>query len=326
MQTQHPNCSRWGQSSVVALVVLLVCTALAATDEPPLKLERKIALKGPAGRLDHLAIDAQNARIFVANMANNSLDIVDLRTAKLLKQVPDQKHIQGVAFDHDLNRIFVGNGEPGECNVFDGKDYRLLKSIPLNDADNVRYDARTKRVYVAHAEQKLAVIDAKNLALLADISLPGPPEAFQLERSRHRLFLNSPSPSQVVAIDTDSNEVTGRYSLALAGSNYPLAIDESSHRVFVGCRREPMVVVLDSESGKEVSGVTIPADTDDIFFDAHRKQLYISCGEGFIAVVKQVDPDHYELSNRIPTVKGARTSLFDSETDRLYLVVPRQQD
>jgi DNA-binding beta-propeller fold protein YncE len=313
---------------VAALVVIALSgAALSATaDEPPLSIERTIVLKGPTGRLDHLAIDAAGGRLFVANMANNSLDVVDLRSAKLLKQIPEQNHIQGVAFARDLNRIFVGNGERGECNAFDGHDYKLLKSIPLGDADNVRYEGRTSRVYVAHAEKKLAVIDAKSLTLLADISLPGAPEAFQLERSRPQIFLNTPSPSQVVAIDTDNNKVAGRYALSLAGSNYPLAIDESSHRIFVGCRREPMLVVLDSESGKEVTATTIPADTDDIFFDGRRKRLYVSCGEGSIAVVKQIDPDHYQLSNKIPTAKGARTCLFDPETDRLYLVVPRQQD
>ena len=36
------------------------------------------------------------------------------------------------------------------------------------------------------------------------------------------------------------------------------------------------------------------------------------------------DPDHYELMERVATVKGARTCLFDPGAGRLYLVVPRQ--
>ena len=32
----------------------------------------------------------------------------------------------------------------------------------------------------------------------------------------------------------------------------------------------------------------------------------------------------YELLEKVATVKGARTSLLDAETGRLYLAVPRQ--
>src|SRR5262245_56390609 len=105
----------------------------------------KIELRGPPGRLDHLALDVRGQRLFIANMANSSLDIVDLRGSKLLRQIPDQKDIQGIAYAADLDRIFVGNGA-GSCNVFDGRNYRLLKSFELLGADNVRYQPETGHV------------------------------------------------------------------------------------------------------------------------------------------------------------------------------------
>ena len=293
-------------------------------DNPALELVQTIPLKGPAGRLDHLALDKEHGRLFVANMANSSLDIVDLKAGKLLRQIPGQHKIQGVAYAADLDRIFVGNGEDGVCNVFDGKSYDLIKSIRLDDADNVRFDPSKSRVYVTHAEKSLAVIDAKSLEIVADIKLPGDPEAFQLETGRPRLYLNVPSPSQVVVVDTDKQEVVARYPLRQARANFPLALDEGNHRILVGCRDKPKVIVLDSETGKEVAAVAIPGDTDDLFYDRQRKRVYVSCGEGFLAVIRQIDADHYELSQKIPTAKLARTCLWDAATDRLYVVLPRQ--
>jgi hypothetical protein len=70
--------------------------------------------------------------------------------------------------------------------------------------------------------------------------------------------------------------------------------------------------------------VPIPADTDDLFYDAVRKRIYASCGEGYIAVIRQIDSDHYESLEKLPTIKDARTSYFEPETGRLYLAVPRQ--
>jgi DNA-binding beta-propeller fold protein YncE len=306
------------------VAVAAVGAAWAAAEEPPLRRVQTIALKGPAGRLDHLALDAARGRLFVANMANASLDVVDLKAGKVVRQVPGQQGIQGIAYAPGLDRVFVGLGTGGFCNVFDGADYKLLKAIKFaDDADNVRYNPATHLAYVAHAEKALAVIDAKSLEVRADIPLPGQAESFQLEKGRPRLYLNTPSPAQVNVIDTNKNEVVGHYPLPGAAANYPLALDEANRRLFVGCRKPPTMVVLDSESGTEVTAVPIPGDTDDLFYDG-RRRLYASCGEGFLAVIRVTDADHYELLQKVPTVKGARTCLFDAAAGRLYLLVPRQ--
>src|SRR5262249_55236561 len=197
---------------------------------------------------------------------------------KLLKQVAGQTGIQGVAYAADLDRVFVGLGGGGLCNAFDGADYRLLKTIKFtDDADNVRYDAARKLVFVAHAEKALGVIDAQTFALQADLKLPGTAEGFQIATGHPRLYLNVPSPSQVVVIDPDKKEIVGNYPVKMAVGGHPLALDEANKRIFVGCRKPAMVVVLDSDTGKEITGVAIPQDIDDLFYDAKRKRLYASC-------------------------------------------------
>jgi DNA-binding beta-propeller fold protein YncE len=294
-----------------------------ADEKPPLELAKKISLRGPAGRLDHLALDGNGSRLFVANMANSSLDVVDLKGGQLLRQIPDQKGIQGIAYAPESDRIFVGNGAGNSCNVFDGRDYSLLKSFTLPDTDNVRYAPRTQRVYAAHAEHSLTVIDAKSLEVLGTIKLPGAPEAFQLEKASPVMYLNTPSARSVVKIDMDRNEIARQFPIKRASANFPLAIDEAAHRLFIGCRKPPAIVVLDSESGKETTSVPIAEDIDDLFFDPNRHRLYASCGAGSIMVIRQGAPDRYEVVAEIPTKKGARTSLLDPDFKTLYLVAPR---
>jgi DNA-binding beta-propeller fold protein YncE len=312
-------------SALTACVLVTLGPSTTAAAEPTtLELLRTIPLKGAAGRLDHLAIDTQGNRLFIANLSNNSLDIVDLTGSKLLKQIPNQRKIQGVAYVRDLDRIFVGNGQDGVCNVFDGKSYDLLRSLKLDDADNVRYDPRSKQIYVAHAENALAVIDPKTMEVKATVKLPGPPEAFQVDPAQPRLYINIPNPGQVAVVDTEKNEVVKRFPLTLAHANYPLAFDAKGGRLFVGCRKKPMVVVLDAKTGKGVAGITIPGDIDDLFYDAKRERLYASCGEGVLAVLQRKAADRYEVVERIATGKLARTCLFDPGSGRLYVPVPRQ--
>jgi DNA-binding beta-propeller fold protein YncE len=316
--------------SLCLAAVATLTGLLLAQVAPAAELERvqTIVLKGKAGALDHLALDAKRDRLFLANKANNTLDIIDLKTGTLVAQKPNQTGVQGIAYAADLDRVYVALGSNGLCNVFDGNgdSYKILKTIKFqDDADNVRYDPKTHLVYVAHAEKALGVIDGRSLALKADIKLPGAAEGFQLETKRPRLYLNTPSPSLVVVIDTDKREIVTTYPVKLAGGGHPLALDEANRRIYVGCRMEPTLVVLDMETGKEVTGVAIPGGVDDLFLDAARKRLYASCGDGFVAVLKQVDADHVEVMEKIATAKGAKTSLYVPESGRLYLAVPRQE-
>jgi hypothetical protein len=310
------------QPGIVLAGMLLVSPAFAADS---LELVQTIVLKGKPGKLDHVAFDAKREHLFLANTVNGTLDIVDVKEGKLLKQLPGQTAIQGVAFAADLDKIFVGLGGGGLCNVFAGDNFRPLKTVKFaDDSDNVRYDPATHLTFVAHAEKALGVIDAKTFAVSPDIKLPGSAEGFQIETSRPRLYLIVPNPSQLVVIDTEKKSIVTTYPVKMASAGHPVALDEANKRVFVGCRNEPMVVVIDSETGKEIAGVPIPKDVDDLYYDAKRKKLYASCGEGFLTVIRQLSPDKYEVAEKIPTASGAKTSLFDAESNRFFLAVPRQ--
>jgi DNA-binding beta-propeller fold protein YncE len=310
----------------LAFIVTIIGPAGAFAADS-LELKQTIVLKGKPGGLDHLALDVKRDRLFLANKVNNSLDIVDLKAGKLLKQVGSQGGIQGIAYAADLDKVCVGLGSGGYCNIFDGKDYELLETIKFaDDADNVRYNPKTNTIYVAHAEKALGVINGKTYEKKADIALSGGAEGFELEKKRALLYLCVPSTNEMAVIDTDKNKVVKSYKIEKAEKPYTVALDEPNHRLFIGCRgKKPMIVVMDTETGKEIAGVDIPADIDDLVFDAKRKRLYAACGEGYLAVIKQTDADSYELLEKIATVKGAKTCTFNPETGRLYLGVPRQK-
>jgi hypothetical protein len=107
-------------------------------------------------------------------------------------------------------------------------------------------------------------------------------------------------------------------------ANLPMALDEADHRLFVGCRKPARLVVFDTASNKPVADLAISGDADDLFYDATRKHIYTSCGEGFIDIIRQTDRDHYETLAKIPTRAGARTSFFSSELNRFFLALPER--
>jgi DNA-binding beta-propeller fold protein YncE len=311
--------------SIAGLIALWFLAEIHAQEPKSMQRVQTIALKGKAGNLDHLAIDQKRQRLFIANKANNTLDIVDLAAGKLFKQISGQQAIQGLAYAPDLDRIYAGLGGKGLFNIFNGQTYALIGTHKFqDDSDNVRYDPQTRQVFVAHAENSLAVVDADSFAVKNDIKLPGDAEGFQVDGNR--LYVAIPTPSQVAVVDAQAGNVTQNYPIKAAETATPLVLDSANKRLFIGCRKPPTLVVMDAGSGKEVATVPIAGEVDDISFDPARKQLYVSCGEGVLFVIRQTDADHYEVTEKIATAPGAKTSLFVPETNRLFLAVPRQPD
>ena len=134
--------------------------------------------------------------------------------------------------------------------------------------------------------------------------------------------MNVPDARQVAVLDRSTKTVLATWPLNNLSANYPMAFIEAIHRILVATRKPAKLVAFDSSTGKIVSEVDCAGDADDLFYDSEQKLVYVSCGEGFIDVFAERDPDHYREVVRIPTVSGARTALWVPQLRQLFLAVP----
>jgi DNA-binding beta-propeller fold protein YncE len=203
----------------------------------------------------------------------------------------------------------------GKVYIYDGTSFELVTTIDFpGGADNLRYDAATKRVYVACGDDEqngaIAMIDATTNQRLDEVyKLGGEPESFQLEKNGPHIYVNVPPLKQIVEINRTTKEIK-RWPLQGIEENFPMALDEADHRLFVGSHVPPRLVVLDTATGRTVATLPSVQDMDDLYFDAGRKRVYMPGGEGFIDVFQMVDADHYRLLAKISTALGARTAGY----------------
>jgi YVTN family beta-propeller protein len=305
------------------LLLLLADSFCQTTSRKALSLNGSIPLAGVSGRIDHMAFDNKRQFIYVAALGNNSVEVVDMKTIKVVHSIKGLGEPQGIRYIPESNAIFIANGNTGECDVFDADSYKKIASIKLEgDADNVRNDPGNSKVYVGYGEGGIAIIDAKTFKQLADIKLPGHPESFQLDTAVGKLFVNVPDSKILATIDLTKNTVTNKWKIEIAAANFPMALDSKNHRLFIGCRNPAKLLVLDSDTGRTIDVINIDADTDDIFYDSLSKQIFVSCGSGYIDVIKQIDPGKYSAISRIESLSGARTSLFVPELNQLLIASP----
>jgi DNA-binding beta-propeller fold protein YncE len=292
--------------------------------QSPWSTTETIAMPDVGGRIDHLAVDLTNGRLFVAALGNDSVEVLDVRAGRWLRRLTGFKEPQGIAFAPERNIIAVANGGSGELDLVDGADFHVVKTVSLGgDADNVRYDPTTARLYVGYGAGALAAVELDGRRS-GDVKLAGHPESFQLEKNGPRIFVNVPDAHYIAVVDRTSMKLLATWPVTDAAANYPMALDEENHRLFIGCRRPATVLVYDTSSGKRVGSAPIVGDTDDLFYDAARKRLYVVGGEGFVDVLHQDDPDHLARLARVPSASGARTALFVPDQGRLYLAVPQR--
>jgi YVTN family beta-propeller protein len=287
-----------------------------------------IQLPNVSGRIDHMALDAQGGRLFVAALGNNTLEVINLKAGKVTDEIKGLKEPQGVVYVPEDNKLLVTNGDGDSVDIYDAQSLKLLNQVVLgDDPDNVRYDATTGYAYVGYGTgngSALGVVDVRTGTKVSDITLSGHPESFQLEDSGQRIFVNVPTAGHIAVVDRNKGSVVETWPLSNATENFPMALDEADQRLFVGTRSPAKLLVLDTETGKMITSLDSSGDADDIFYDMQNKRIYVSGGEGAISVFEQTDPANYSLRDKVDTAEGARTSLFMPDSGTLYVAVPHR--
>jgi DNA-binding beta-propeller fold protein YncE len=291
-----------------------------AADAPPLVVETKITLEDVHGRIDHLGVDLRRQRLYVAELGNDSVGVVDLKAGRVSQTLRGLKEPQGIGYEAQTDALYVANARDGSVRIYKGEDLAPLGSLDLGaDADNVRIDESTHRVWVGYGSGALAAIDPNSRRKVADIPLKEHPESFRLAPTGPEIYVNVPAAGEIAVVDRNAGKQVATWKTNDLRSNYPLALDDSG-QVLAVFRHPARLAVLRASDGQRLQALETCGDSDDLFVDAKRHRVYVTCGEGVIDVFSH-DAGGYRHAGRLTTSSGARTSLFVPELDRLYLAV-----
>lgn len=306
---------------LAAAAVMLPVGVAAQKADAPLELEAKIPLGAVSGRIDHLAVDLKRQQLFVAELGNDGLGVVNLAARKMRSTLFGLKEPQGIGYEPSTDTVYVANAGDGSVRLLWAEDLTSKGRIDLgDDADNVRIDAARNRVLVGYGKGALAVIDPKTRAKIGDIPLKAHPEGFQIDESSARAFVNVPDAREIEVVDLEKGQAVGAFPTHGHRANFPMALDRDAGRVVAVFRSPPRLLVLSTIDGTVVADLDTCGDADDVFVDAKRQRVYVSCGAGAVDVFEE-RAGKYQHLGRVPTMAGARTSLFVPEMDRLFVAV-----
>ena len=280
-------------SSLWITLLFAVLSAVSSKGQSSaLRLEKEIPLPGVEGRIDHFSADVPGQRLFVAALANGSVEVLDLQQGKRSTELQGLKEPQGLFYDPKAGRLYVATGGDGKLHIYDGKSLMEQATIKFgDDADNLRVDQQTGDIWVGYGNGGIGIVNSTG-ENVGSITLGSHPESFQFEQNGDRVYVNVPKQFGITVVDRKKRAVVAKWGIGGLFANFPMALDDFNKRLFVGCRLPARLVVLDTTSGRIVTSLRTVRDTDDIFYDPGRHLVYVIGGEGAVEVLRQHDPDH----------------------------------
>lgn len=341
-------------------VTLTLCAsgALAKPSVPRLPLVATILMNGVEGRFDHFAFDPKTNRLFVSGLESRTIGVVDLKRRRVAGYIAPVFEPQGLCFVPGANRLLVASRGDGTLRSFDATTFKEGPWLDLGrNADNVRFDAASKTVYVGSNGEpgagKLSAIDFKALLPRTqggevpeprspadlfplyqpnaarqmnpkfELDLPSHPESMQLDPARSQLFVNVPDEHIVARVKIGANgfQITKRFPVPYK-KNFPMAFDGASNRVFIASRIPPMLLAYNAATGEKQMEAPCVGDADDVYFDARAGRVIVIGGTPGAIDVFGFRDDSFALVSHTPTAPRARTGIYLPSLGLIVVAAP----
>jgi YVTN family beta-propeller protein len=269
------------------------------------------------GGWDYILADPLSDHLYVTH--GTQVNVLNKNTGDSIGVIPGTIGVHGVALVHSLNKGFTSNGRINNVFVFDLNTLQILDSIKTGEnPDAIFYDDYSKKVITCNGRSKnISIIDPATNKVVATIDVKGKPET-AVSDGEGKIFINNEDMSEIEVIDINAMKLTNSWPIGPGESPSGLSIDRKTKRLFAGCDNK-LLIVIDATNGKIVSTVPIGDGCDGTAFNASTNTAFSSNGEGTLTIIKEVSKDNFQVTNNLPTKRGARTISVDASTNTVYL-------
>src|SRR5213595_2019844 len=305
------------------LIFLLVTTmAVCAT----LKSISTIDLPGPTGkRFDYLTIDYDDHYLLSAHLAAGLLYVIDLRTNRVVKAIPDVPGAEGVEFVPELKKVYTSNAGDNTIGVIDLKQMTVVKKLPTEaKPDGSAYATPFHKLYVSDERGKAeAIVDVQQDKIIKILHFDSETGMPQYDPVARKIYVNLQDKNIFAVIDPATDEVVGRYPVGRCEGNHGMTLDPEHHRAFLACEGNDLMTVFNLDTNQPIAFLPMAGGPDVIKFDPGLKRIYVACSSGAISVFQMDDPNHYRKLEDFRVQKKVHSLAVDSETHRVY--APEQE-
>jgi YVTN family beta-propeller protein len=268
------------------------------------------------GGWDYIAVSPTTDNIYVSHATQ--VNILNKNTGDSVGVIPNTTGVHGIAFAPEFLKGFVSNGKLNTVTIFEMNINAVEGQVNVGEnPDAIMYDQYSKKVWVCNGHDKsLSVIDPANNNIVKTIELDGKPETAVADAGH--IYINIEDKNEIQVVNSATYTVEHTWKIGGGKSPSGLAIDVATKRLFAGCDNK-LLIVVNAENGKVVKELPIGEGCDGVAFDAGKKLVFSSNGEGTLSMIKEISANKFEVMKPVPTKKGARTIAIDQKTHKVYL-------
>lgn len=247
-----------------------------------------------AGGTHGIGISPENGRGYTDDGKAGTAVAFDLKTLKVVKQIPTAIDADGIIFDPASRDMFVINGESGSITVIDPKSNTAIGSLAIGAALEAGVADGHGKLFVDGVENHdIVVIDTLKRAVVAHWPMPDcvRPHGIAVDAQTHRVFATCVNKLMVV-VDGDSGANIA--TLPIGSGSDGAAFDPERKLVLSSNGEGTLSVIQEQDADHFVALETVATapSARTIAIDPKTGRLFIP-----VADIAKIDP---------PTTPGGR--------------------
>jgi DNA-binding beta-propeller fold protein YncE len=280
-----------------------------------------ILIPNSTGPFESLRVDSTKRRLLMAHTGNGTLDIIDLKTETLLKQI-NTGAAQDCAIDSRKGNYYVSVSREKKLVVISRETLDITKEIFLPGAANGVCVApeEVKRVFVGDKSgPNLWVVDPDEGKVVSTLPIPRGSQSLLPEDDTSRVYQTIASDSTVLVISAADFNTTvgGAWSTSPAKQPHGFVLDmRKPRRMFVAGTNAKLVVL--NENGNVTRFANIATNVHQIAFDPGKNRLYCPGQNGVMTVLDTSNGSLQELG-AADILNGVKTVAVDPVTHAVWL-------
>jgi YVTN family beta-propeller protein len=279
----------------------------------------EVTLAGQADRLDYQSLDAKAGLLFIAHLGSSRVHVVDVRTHRVITDIPDVAKVHGVLAVPELKRVYASATQEDRLAVIDETTLKVIARVPTGRyPDGIAYAPKDHEVFTSDEEGGTdTVIDTVTNRRVATVPLGGEAGNTQYDPGTNRILVNVQTLNQLVEIDPRTRRIVARHALSGADHNHGLAIDSPHRLAFVACEGNAKLLVVDLNTWKVLEQHPVGEVPDVLAFDLGRHLLFVASESGVVSVFKENGRSLSKLAEGL-YAPHAHTVAVDPTTHRVF--------
>jgi YVTN family beta-propeller protein len=283
---------------------------------------RDVPLPGDTSRFDYESLDSGTHRLYIAHLGAGTVPVYDIPSGTVVGEVQDVPGVHGVLAVPELGRVYATATGANQVAVIDPQSLSVIATIPGGVyPDGLAYDPELGKLYISDESGGTdTVIDTASNQVVATIPLGGEVGNTQFDAGSHQIVAAVQTRNQVVTIDPQSDQVSGRYDTP--GCDHPHGVQISPDRrlAFIACESNAKLVVMDLQTMALTQSFDVGSVPDVLAFDGPRRVLYVAPESGAVTAFSETDTG-LKLLAQNDVGPNAHVVAVDPDTGHAYFPI-----